>query len=291
MSISEKFSIFNNNIKIKSTDLEKIRNRYRQITKNLNKEFWGIESETLNSLYVGSYGRDTDIHTSDIDILFQLPYAIYVKYNEYNGNGQSALLQAVRSALQKTYPNTHIKGDGQIIGIKFSDGISFEIVPCFINTNGSYTYQNTNNGGSWKITNPKPEIQTIKDKNKAWNYNLKRLCRMTRSWKIKHNIPMGGLLIDTLAHNFLSNWEYRDKSFVYYDWMIRDFFKFLKDQDKNKKYWFAVGSNQYVYRHGNFEYKAKQAYHLSLEAILYGEKYPYLATSKWKEIFGSKFTG
>ena len=52
---------------------------------------------------MGSYGRGTAIDTSDIDMLFVLPYAVYKQYNSYVGNGQSALLQAVRSSLQKTY--------------------------------------------------------------------------------------------------------------------------------------------------------------------------------------------
>jgi len=292
MSISKKFENFNEDIRIKSKHVDKIKLRYKKITKRLNQDFWNSESEINHSLYVGSYGRDTDIHVSDVDILFQLPYAIYQKYNQYLGNGQSALLQAVRESLKKTYSTTHLKADGQIVAISFDDGISFEIVPCFININKSYTYPDTNDGGKWKTTNPKPEIQAIKIKNIDCNYNLKRLCRMTRAWKSKHNVPIGGLLIDTLAHNFLNDWYYKDKSFIFYDWMARDFFKFLGNQDSNKKYWLALGSSQYVYRRGNFEYKAKQAYNLTLEAIkLEEDKYPYTANIKWKEIFGSKFTG
>ncbi|MFY0584324.1 hypothetical protein ACN28S_67450 [Cystobacter fuscus] len=47
---------------------------------------------------------------------------------------------------------------------------------------------------------------------------------MARAWKDKHGIGMGGLLIDTLAHNFLeSTTEYDNRSFLYFDWMSRDF--------------------------------------------------------------------
>jgi hypothetical protein len=64
----------------------------------------------------------------------------------------------------------------------------------------------------------------IKDNNELTNYNLINLCRMTRAWRNKWNVPMGGLLIDTLANQFLINWQYKDKSYLYYDWMARDFF-------------------------------------------------------------------
>jgi len=132
---------------------------------------------------------------------FIAPYTTEYRYN-YEINGQSALLQAVKKSLQTTYSTTDISGDGQVIIIRFDDGIRFEIVPCFVNKNDSFTYPDSNNGGKWKVTNPKPEIKTIKDNNDFVNGNLIRLCRMARAWRSKWNVPMGGLLIDTLANNF-----------------------------------------------------------------------------------------
>ena len=46
--------------------------RYKRITKAINSEFWGSDSDTAHSRYVGSYGRGTAIDTSDIDILVEL---------------------------------------------------------------------------------------------------------------------------------------------------------------------------------------------------------------------------
>jgi hypothetical protein len=103
---------------------------------------------------------------------------------------------------------------------------------------------------------------------------------------------MGGLLIDTLVYNFMADWEYNSKSFMWYDWMTRDFLKYLYDQDRNQSYWHAPGSNQLVYRLGNFEYKAGQAYREALEAIKCEEKgLQYSANEHWKNIYGSFFTG
>jgi len=290
MSISSKFENFCKNILISDTNISNIKYRYERITQQLNKDFWGIDSKFSHSLYVGSYGRDTDIHVSDIDMLFVLPYSVYEQYNKYTGNKQSALLQAVRNSIQKTYDKTFIKADGQVIGVNFTDGICFEIVPTFTNNDNSFTFPDSNNGGSWKTTNPKPEIKAINEKNQEWNKNLKRLCRMIRVWKDVHNVPMGGLLIDTFAHNFLKSWGHNDKSYTYYDWMVRDFFKYLKDQNKEQTYWLAVGSNQYILRKGNFEAKASKAYNLVLEAINYEDKQQdYSANLKWREVFGTKF--
>ncbi|WP_242864798.1 SMODS domain-containing nucleotidyltransferase [Youngiibacter fragilis] len=155
MSVGDWFSAFCDNIRISSDDVSTIRARYYQITKRINLDYYGTSSDTAHSLYIGSYGRHTEIYTSDIDMLMQLPYATYEKFNKYSGNGQSALLQEVKKVLAKTYSVTNLKGDGQIISLPFQDGINIEVLPTFINKDGSYTYPNSNNGGSWKTTDPK----------------------------------------------------------------------------------------------------------------------------------------
>ena len=91
-----------------------ISTRYRTVTRAINREFWGSQSETQNSLYVGSYGRGTAIDSSDLDILVELPQNEYSRYDSATGNGQSRLLQAVRSAIQNSYPRSDVRADGQV---------------------------------------------------------------------------------------------------------------------------------------------------------------------------------
>ena len=55
-----------------------------------------------------------------VDMIFQLPYQYYERYDKYIYNGQSAMLQDVRKSLQKTID---IGGDGQVVKISFSDGL------------------------------------------------------------------------------------------------------------------------------------------------------------------------
>lgn len=289
MSVSNWFESFNSNLRMSKDTVDNISYRYKRITKQLNKDFWNSESETLHSFYAGSYGRGTEIHTSDIDMVMQLQYETYAQYNAYTNNGQSALLQAVKTSIEKTYYPTSIRADGQVIVISFTDKICFEVVPAFLNKDGSFTFPDANDGGKWRTTNPKPEIEVMKSSNINWNKNLKRLCRMGRAWKEKWDVPIGGLLIDTLAYNFLSNYQYKDKSYLYYDFMSRDFFAYMKDQKADQQYWLAVGSNQYVYTKGNFQYKALRCYNISLEAIEKEKDYPTTAKSKWREIYGTKF--
>lgn len=289
-TISTAFEDFCNSLRFSDDNLKKISDRYHAITKRINSDYWGTSSDSEHSMYVGSYGRDTEIFTSDIDMLVQLPYSTYKKFNEYSFNGQSALLQEVKKVIEKTYSNTKLKADGQIISISFSDGINFEVLPAFINENGtSYIFANSNNGGSWKITNPQAEIMAIRLMDSQCNSNLKRLCRMSRAWKDHNNVDISGVLLDILSYNFISTWKYRDKSYAYYDWMAKDFFKYVSEQSIFQHRWQLMGSDRYITCFGSFQFKAKVSYNKTLEAINNETNSPSVANKKWREIYGNQF--
>lgn len=291
MGLPDWFNEFCNNVKIQ--DSGTISLRYKTVTRRLNTDFWATTSDTSHSIYVGSYGRNTAIAGfSDLDMIFQLPVSMYNQYDNYLGNGQSSLLQVVKASLQKTYPSTPITADGQVILIPYTDGITFEIVPAFLNPDNSHTYPDANNGGVWRTTDPRPEIEAIRLRNTKCNGNLVPLCRMMRSWKENWDVPMGGLLVDTLAYQFIDGWEHKDKSYLYYDFMCRDFFRFMADQDREQEFWRAPGSGQRVYGKWPFQYKATRCYNLALEAIAHEIDTPkreWSAQQKWREIFGTSF--
>lgn len=67
MSVSDYFSTFCSNLRMSSDTVSTIQYRYHQITKRINLDYRNSSSETAYSLYVGSYGRGTEIWTSDID--------------------------------------------------------------------------------------------------------------------------------------------------------------------------------------------------------------------------------
>ena len=53
--------------------------------------------------------------------------------------------------MKNTYATSHVKGDGQVVVIEFDDRVRFELLPCFENDDGSFTYPDSHNGGRWKI--------------------------------------------------------------------------------------------------------------------------------------------
>ncbi|MGV8854956.1 MAG: SMODS domain-containing nucleotidyltransferase, partial [Devosia sp.] len=219
-----------------------------------------------------------------------IPPALYAQYNAYSTNGQSALLQAVRNSIRNTYPTSEVAGDGQVVVINFQDGVRFEILPAFVNRANTWTYPNSNNGGSWKACDPRAEIEAIRVRSLATDRNLKHLCRMMRIWRDHNDVPMSGALIDTLAYQFIENWEHRDKAFLYHDYMARDFLKYMSDQSRDQSYWRMPGSGSSVATKGNFQYKALVDYNISVAACsLQQDGEGPQRRAKWRSVFGPKF--
>lgn len=291
MSVADWFKAFCRQLPPDLAKRSSISDRTARITRRLNTDFRATTSDTANCFYAGSYGRNSAIATvSDIDLMAVLPYATWKTYDAYKTNGQSALLQAVRSSLLTTYPGSVVVADGQIVKIPFVDGITYEIVPCFEREGGGYLYPDANDGGSWKPCWPKDEIDAFAKRDAACNRNLVELGRMARAWRDQNAVSMTGMLIDTLAYQFIETWEYRDKSFLYYDYMTRDFMDFLAKQDKTQQHWRAPGSQSWARRTGAFEAKAKAAHTLAVDAIAnVVADQTWGAKNKFRQIYGGKF--
>jgi hypothetical protein len=111
---------------------------------------------------------------------------------------------------------------------------------------------------------------------------------MARAWKNKHGVGIGGLLIDTLAHRFLnSTTDYDEKSYAYYDEMVRDFFAYLGNLDEKQTQYGALGSNQRVKVKKRFERKARKAHKLVLAAVEADGTAG--RNDKWRKVFGRPF--
>jgi len=282
MSVAEMFRQFLDNLTI--SNAETISERYGELTAAMNKEFRNTESKSANTLQVGSFGRKTGVNgISDLDMLYIMPKS---KWNTYQDGKQLKLLQDVKFAILSRYPNTNIRVDRLVVTVTYTD-FHVEVQPVFEQEDGSFKYPDTKNGGVWKITKPREEMYAVAELDIEKNSNLRRLSKMTRSWRNKHGVGMGGLLIDTLAYNFLlSTSAYDEKSFLYYDELSRDFFKYLTELPKQDRY-SAPGSNQHVKVKNAFQRKAKKAYDLCLNAIdAEGAKG---VNAKWKKVFGRPF--
>lgn len=282
MSISEMFKSFISNLAIKNSG--NISLKYGEITKCLNRKFRNTESTTDYTLQIGSYGRWTGIQgISDLDMLYLIPSNMW---NDYKDGKQRKLLTDIKDAIAAKYPRTYMRVDRCVVCIQYV-GFKIEVQPVFKLVDGSFKYPDTANNGDWKIVKPRAEIKAMREFVEQKNNNLRNLCKMARAWKNEHGVEMGGLLIDTLAYNFLnSRTTYDDKSFNYYSEMCRDFFQYLSNES-DKLYYLALGSKQQVKVKKKFQAKAKKAYNLCLAALEAGISGS--SNKKWREVFGRAF--
>lgn len=276
---SEIFDGLLDNLKIDNRS--EITSRRSEIVKALNKEFRGLEKSTANRLMVGSYGRGSAIRgISDLDMLYILPSSIRDAHKDEGGPDK--ILSRARKAIKARYPSTSVRVDRLVVVVQFQN-FKFEVQPVFENEDQSFSYPDTYSK-SWKITKPRAEIQAIRALDGASKGNLRNLCKMVRAWKNAHGVVMGGLLIDTLAHNFIrDNCDYHSATTADYGLMARDFFKFLSEEEDHDHY-AALGSGQRVKVKKRFQRRAKRAYELCLAAIKVDGKIS--ANKKWKAVFG-----
>lgn len=286
MNTSETFKEFLLNIKINDDKADTISNRYGRITKVLNEVFRNTDSKTANSLQVGSYGRFTGTKgISDLDMLYIMPASKWTDYNK--AGGQAKLLQDAKTAISKTYSSSDIKVDRCVVTVNFADS-KIDVQPVFEIEDQDYKYSDTYGDCSWKITKPRKEMDAMVEFEANKNRNLRSLCKMARSWKNKSGVCMGGLLIDSLAYNFLKSTNYYDeKSYAYYHELCKDFFKYLYNQSKDQTEYGALGSKQRIKVKKPFKRKAKKAYDLAEEAI--DSASDKTKHNKWRDIFGNDF--
>ncbi len=287
MSLASDLESFFDSIRMKST--EEYDPTIRSIAKALNRHYYESDSEDEHMLVVGSVGRGTAVSgTSDLDLLFDLPGTVYARFDAYEGNGQSALLQDVKNALLDRWPRTKVKGDGQAVVIDFTDRkFTVDLVPAFKQDDGSYKYPDSNNGGRWRKTDPIPEQRECDRERDKTDGNFTRVCNSLRVWKDERGFAFGGLLIDTLVHDFLEEsgeYDLFDQGNGYD--MLSDTLAWLSNQNPDQSYWYALGSNQQVKDKGKgtFVHKAKKASKKLSEADTDDDKRSVL---EW--MFGKRF--
>lgn len=287
MSLETDFEIFIGNLE--PTNISEMEITVGEIAKKLNKNYYNLDSDKTSHMYiVGSVGRETAIKgVSDLDILFDLPVEVFKRFDAYKEKKQSSLLQEVKNVLKERYPNTDISGDGQVVVIKFNK-YTVELVPGFKQSDDKFKYPDTNNGGSWKYTDPLPEVSESKKTAEDTDNNFKYIANMLRAWKNKQGFKFGGLLIDTITYKFLNEkTDYKNIGFDSYLDMTKALFEYIKGLNKDQSYWYALGSNQQVYNcdNGKFITKAEKAYEKMKDLTENSTD----VNKKLRQVFGTQF--
>jgi len=286
-NIADRFKAFLNNLKVDNQEM--INRRFRELARIYNQHYWNIRSDTRNVHYLGSYGRETAIKgLGNINILLLLPANLYRQYQTQT-DGPRKLLEGVKDLTGKTFSQAYINEEHCLL-LPFPDQPTLEIIPGFTRQGKSLYYPDPAGEGGWGSFNPLREIEVISEYNYLYGGKVKHLARMTRAWKMKYQVPMPGILIDTLVMSFMDDWEGKNTSFSYYSFMVRDFMEYLAGLRKEQCTWYAKGSNRQIYNEDDFGALANDAFKTADRCLLYEEKEDTAnATLCWQELFGELF--
>ena len=292
IGVRPRFNQFLAKLALTQNQIDDALTKLRAITRCLNLAYWNSSSEINNAGLVGSWGKGTCIRPpTDTDMLFLLPDAVYWRFERREGNKQSVLLQEVKSCLESTYPQTTMRGDGQVVMVQFNS-ICFEVVPAFIPENrDGYIICDTNNGGGYKTTYPLDERKNIQDCNAAFNGNAVHLIKMAKCWRNACSVPIASFHLEHLAVEFINQWPHRGCDVFWYDWMMRDLFIWLTVQHRQtllSRFRYMPGSRKYDDPFaGDWLSKAESAADRAIKACEF-EYYNKTieAGQEWQKIFG-----
>ena len=287
IAVRQRFTQFHSNLTL--TLLQKLDGWKKNygVVNCLNRHYYLAPSDTDNSFLIGSWAKDTAVRPPrDVDLYFLLPQAVYQRFQGYAWNRQSALLQEVKDVLTATYPNTDMRGDGQVVLVRFGS-YSVEVVPAFSLLGGGYWICDTHNGGSYKTTQPWAEVVHIDTVNKETNGNLRPLIRMLKVWKEQCSVPIKSFQLELVAADFLRQSPWRHYDFFWFDWIVRDFFAYLYNCANTDV---AVpGTPERIPLGADWQSRTQSAHDLAVKACSY-EMHNLVAAAgdEWHKIFGSQ---
>ena len=284
--VRRRFSIFLNNLKITAVQNNDGNTKQAGVRACLNRYYYGNSSDSANSLLIGSWGKYTRVRPPrDIDILFVLPNDVYYRYQNRTGNKQSQLLQEVKNVLAQTYPQTKMRGDGQVVVVPFNT-MPVEIALGFRCTDGSIIVCDANNQGRYISSSAELEESALVISDSKYNGNTRALIRMMKAWQTEKNVPLKSFVLERLSIEFMETWGSNTKDIFWYDWMVRDFFAYLCTRANG--YISMPGSGELIALDNDWLFRAQTAHKKSISACENEhQNYEYLAGSDWQDIFGN----
>ncbi len=286
IGVRQRFRRFHEDLTLTREQVDDGLTKQLGVRQSLQRAYYDQPTDNPPGFIVGSWGKGTAIRPpTDVDVFFELPVEVYHRINSNSGNVQSQLLQEVRGHLARTYPQTTMRGDGQVVTVGFNT-IAVEVVPAFrYDGQGRFYMPNTNGGGSWRLVDPVAEIATIESADRASIGNARALARMMKTWKRECGVPLKSFQVELLVAEFISNYAYREHDYYWYDWFMRDFFIFLCG-----KAWANItvpGTREVINLGNDWHSRALSARDRALKACEYEyNDLTVLAGEEWQKIFG-----
>ena len=285
--VRQRFEGFLENLKITADQAGDGETKHTGVVAALNRTYWGHGDGALNRLLIGSWGKTTRVRPPrDVDLLFIPPVDVYHQFNQRTGNKQSQLLQHVAAALRATYPQTTIRGDGQVVVIGFNT-YRIEVAPAFRAEGGGFLICDTNDGGRWKHVDPECEIAAFDAADRQFNSNVRKLTRILKQWQRHCDVPIKSFQLEALVKEFLPTRTYGGNHEFWFDWLVHDALAHMIAR-ANGGFWMPGCAPEWVTLGDAWVSKAQIAYDRAVKACAYEHgNHDILAGTEWQKIFGT----
>ena len=141
----------------------------------------------------------------------------------------------------------------------------------------------------WRQINPPAEVVKLDAADQASAGKATHLIQMMKAWRRNRKVPLSPFALEFLVTEFISVWNYQRRSLLFYDWMMRDFFFWLRFQGGQRLP--IPGTPDALQFDRSWLGPAEEAYLNATQAcLLERDNNNREAELRWRQIFGPAFT-
>ncbi|MGP1548256.1 MAG: nucleotidyltransferase domain-containing protein [Prevotella sp.] len=278
--MEQEFKDFIFNITLTSTQSSDAQTKYTGVCEKLFSHFYPGEYDDGKKYLFGSYKTKTNVRPltsdQDVDVLFKIPQEVYYKYDQYQSNGQAALLQEVRKVLKEKYTTTDkIKAWGKVVLVVFSENHhNVELLPALEQEDKTFLIPNSEDGGKWELFDPRAEVNRFNESNNITSGLTRDLAKMLKAWAHENtsmNYKSCKRLDDII--DFLDTNYPNGKGNECLSKVVFDFFDYMRNKCDDTISSFII-----------------TAYSRAQKALEYDDNGKCIeASCEWRKIFGTEF--
>lgn len=197
----------------------------------------GLAKPAGRALIIGSHAKDTAIAgPATLDLAF-------VGLDPLRDGEPAPALRALTDRLYQRYGLVAMAAEGGLVvqpGPRVAgERVRIRILPAVADGDGIRIYPLARPlsrplarrpSAPWLRLAPAAEIAHLDRIDYLAEGKARHLVRLIKAWQRALAVPLGGFAIELLCCEFLSAWLYRRRSYLFYDWMVRDFFFWLTAQ-------------------------------------------------------------
>src|SRR5258707_8227930 len=285
-SIRQAFEEYKSNLEITDRQESVVAARRESVVEVLDDE---LLLHSSKSKVTGSWARNTltrHLFEADVDVMVILDYEVYSHWHDAEGTIKA--LDRFRTVLDEAYHDTSKRRDRNCITMRFSE-FKLDVVPAFLYNDGTYAIPDAVDK-VWRRTDPFGFAKKITDVNKQLSDTFVPLIKMVKGWNREVGWPIRSFHLENLMYQRFHTWTTLNS----YPFLLQDFFQALPGLLATACYEPVTWDRVDTYLDNGASKSAREiaiakagaAAEGSKEAYDDQDRFPYVAMSEWKNLFG-----